>query len=81
MAAVFDVSVLKQIESEVRAIKAEYRGRVPEESIDIAASESVQQLADSKVHQFVPLFVGRFTRRRLQELAATAVGKPDPSKS
>src|SRR5204863_357657 len=37
MRAGFDATVLRQIESEVRTIKAEYRGRVPEESIDSAA--------------------------------------------
>lgn len=67
----FDPTVLKQIESEVRTIKAEYRDRVPEESIDIAADESIQRLADSRVPQFVPLFVGRFTRERLRELVAS----------
>jgi hypothetical protein len=71
MAVEFDANVLKQIESEVRTIKAEYQGRVPEESIDIAADESIQRLAGSRVPQFVPLFVGRFTRERLRELVAT----------
>jgi hypothetical protein len=70
MALEFDANVLKQIESEVRTIKAEYQGRVPEESIDIAADESIQRLAGSRVPQFVPLFVGRFTRERLRELVA-----------
>jgi hypothetical protein len=40
---------------------------VPEESIDALASESLARLADSKIPQFVPLFVGRFTRERLRE--------------
>ncbi len=66
----FDATVLRQIESEVRTIKAEYQGRVSEESIDLAADESIQRLADSRVPQFVPLFVGRFTRQRLRELVA-----------
>jgi hypothetical protein len=70
MAVEFDANVLKQIESEVRTIKAEYQGRVPEESIDVAADESIQRLAGSRVPQFVPLFVGRFTRERLRELVA-----------
>jgi hypothetical protein len=70
MAVEFDANVLKQIESEVRTIKAEYQGRVPEESIDIAADESLQRLAGSRVPQFVPLFVGRFTRERIRELVA-----------
>ena len=70
MAVGFDPTVLKQIESEVRTIKAEYSGRVPEESIDLAADESLQRLANSRVPQFVPLFVGRFTRERLRELVA-----------
>jgi hypothetical protein len=74
MAVEFDANVLKQIESEVRTIKAEYQGRVPEESIDIAADESIQRLAGSRVPQFVPLFVGRFTRQRLRELVASGVG-------
>ncbi|HLZ93991.1 MAG TPA: hypothetical protein VKT20_01490 [Candidatus Dormibacteraeota bacterium] len=64
----FDATVLKQVESEVRSIKAEYRGVVPEESIDVFAGESLQRLANSRVPQFVPLFVGRFTRERLREL-------------
>ena len=68
MSAVFDGTVLKQIQTEVRTIKAEYRGRVSEESIDQVAGESLERLANSKVPQFVPLFVGRFTRARLKEL-------------
>ena len=64
----FDATVLKQVESEVRSIKAEYRGVVPEESIDEVAGESLERLANSRVPQFVPLFVGRFTRERLREM-------------
>jgi hypothetical protein len=67
----FDATVLKQIESELRTIKAEYQGRLPEESIDRVATESLDRLADSRVPQFVPLFVGRFTRERLRELVAS----------
>jgi hypothetical protein len=66
--AAFDATVLKQVESEVRSIKAEYRGKIPEESIDVVAGESLEALAFSRVPQFVPLFVGRFTRQRLREL-------------
>ena len=69
MQAVFDAIVLKQVANEIRNIKAEYRGLVSEESIDLVASQSLQNLADSKVPQFVPLFVGRFTRERLRELS------------
>ena len=69
--AAFDANVLKQIETEVRTIKAEYRGRLPEESIDRVAVESIERLADSRVPQFVPLFVGRFTRERLRELVSS----------
>jgi hypothetical protein len=68
MQAFFDATVLKQVANEVRNIKAEYRGVVSEESIDLVARQSLQTLADSKVPQFVPLFVGRFTRARLREL-------------
>jgi hypothetical protein len=75
MAVGFDPNVLKQIETEVRTIKAEYQGRVPEESIDLVADESIQRLAGSRVPQFVPLFVGRFTRERLRKLVAAG----DPS--
>ena len=64
----FDATVLKRVAAEIRNIKAEYRGVVSEESIDLVADESLQSLAASKVPQFVPLFVGRFTRERLQEL-------------
>ena len=76
-AAGFDATVLKQIESEVRTIKLEFKDRLPEESIDMVAGESIERLADSRVPQFVPLFVGRFTRERLRELvgAGSASGK------
>jgi len=36
------------------------------------AGESIQRLADSRVPQFVPLFVGRFTRELLRKLVAAA---------
>jgi hypothetical protein len=72
MTAHFDATVLKQVESEVKNIKAEYRGLVSEDSIDLVAGESLQRLADSRAPQFVPLFVGRFTRERLRELVGPA---------
>jgi hypothetical protein len=68
MQAAFNAIVLKQVATEIRNIKVEYRGVVSEESIDLVARESLQNLAGSRVPQFVPLFVGRFTRERLQEL-------------
>jgi hypothetical protein len=73
MTATFDDRVLKMVESEVRTIKAEYRGLVSEESIDAIADESLQQLAGSRVPQFVPLFVGRITRERIREVASSPV--------
>ena len=71
MKAAFDATVRKQIESEVRTIKSEYQGVLPEASIDRVADESIERLANSRVPQFVPLFVGRFTRQRLRELVTT----------
>ena len=68
MKATFDATVLHQVANEIENIKVEYGGVVSEESIDLVADESLQQLAGSKVPQFVALFVGRFTRERLQEL-------------
>jgi len=76
VSAVFNETVLKMVESEVRTIKAEFRGLVSEESIDSVADESLQRLADSRVPQFVPLFVGRFTRERIKEIVNS---KPGPS--
>ncbi len=67
----FDQSVLKMVESEVRTIKAEYRGLMSEESIDSLADQSLQRLAGSRVPQFVPLFVGRFTRDRIKEIVSS----------
>jgi hypothetical protein len=64
----FDVNVLKLVANEIRNIKAEYRGVVSEDAIDVVARQSLQNLAGSRVPQFVPLFVGRFTRERLHEL-------------
>ena len=68
MQAAFDATVLKQVATEICNIKVEYRGVVSEESIDLVARQSLQDLADSRVPQYVPLFVGRFTRQRLNEL-------------
>ncbi len=68
MSVAFDETVLQHIASEIRTIKAQYRGVMPEESIDLVAEESLQRLAESRVPQFVPLFVGRFTRERIKEI-------------
>lgn len=68
MTVAFDQTVLKMVESEVRTIKAEYRGLLSEESIDALADQSLERLAGSRVPQFVPLFVGRFTRDQIKQL-------------
>lgn len=73
----FDDTVLKQVQSEVRTIKAEYHGRISEESIQLVADEALRRLADSRVPQYVALFVGRFTRQRIRELLTA----PEPSRS
>ena len=79
MSVSFDPKVLKYVEAEVRNIKHDFRGLVPEESIDALASESLARLAGSKVPQFVPLFVGRFTRERLREqIRAGAIAVTEP---
>ncbi|TMF03674.1 MAG: hypothetical protein E6I42_07390 [Chloroflexi bacterium] len=79
MSVSFDPKVLKHVEAEVRNIKHDFRGLVPEESIDALASESLARLAGSKVPQFVPLFVGRFTRQRLREqIRAGAIAVTEP---
>jgi hypothetical protein len=67
MTVSFDPQVLKLVETEVRSIKHDFRGLVPDETIDAAANESLERLKDSRVPQFVPLFVGRFTRERLRQ--------------
>jgi hypothetical protein len=67
----FDEAVLNRVAAEVRIIKTQYRGQLSEESIDLVADESLQRLADSRVPQFVPLFVGRFTRERIKEILST----------
>jgi hypothetical protein len=64
----FDDNVLRQIASEIRNVKAEYASQLSEDVIDELAAESVHRLAESRVPQFVPLFVGRFTRERIREL-------------
>lgn len=71
MSVTFDESVLQHVASEVKTIKAQYRGVLPEASIDIVAEESLKRLANSRVPQFVPLFVGRFTRERLNEILSS----------
>jgi hypothetical protein len=38
------------------------------------ANESLERLADSRVPQFVPLFVGRFTRDRIKQIVSSARG-------
>ena len=79
MSVAFSETVRKQVETEVRTIKAEYRGVVSEESIDSMADESLQRLAGSRVPQFVPLFVGRFTRERIKEMSGSrCTAQPGP---
>ena len=73
MDAAFDENVVRMIESEVAKIKAEYRNVVAEESVDELAGESIALLANSRVPQFVPLFVGRFTRERLRQIISRSV--------
>lgn len=68
MAARFEATVLQQVESEIKAIKLEYRDLIREEAIDDVADQSLRRLAGSRVPQYVPLFVGRFTRERLREM-------------
>lgn len=81
MGVAFDDTVQKMVESEVRTIKAEYRGVISEESIDSMADESLQRLAGSRVPQFVPLFVGRFTRERIRQMNGTPrSAQPAPEK-
>ena len=75
MQAAFNALVLKQVATEIRNIKAEYRGLVSEDSIDLVARQSLLTLTDSKVPQFVPLFVGRFTRERLRQLTGFRPGR------
>jgi hypothetical protein len=75
MQAAFNAIVLKQVATEIRNIKAEYRGVVSEDSIDLVAHQSLLTLNDSKVPQFVPLFVGRFTRERLRQLTGFRPGR------
>ena len=70
MSGAFDETVRRQVETEIRNIKDEYRGVVPEETIDVAALVSLDELADSRVPQFVPLVVGRFTRERIRAMLA-----------
>ncbi len=67
MTVSFEPQVLKLVAGEVRNIKHDFRGLVSEDSIEVIANEQLERLADSKVPQFVPLFVGRFTRERLRE--------------
>ena len=67
MTITFDPQVLKLVDAEVRNIKQDFRGLVSEARIEVIANESLERLADSRVPQFVPLFVGRFTRERLRE--------------
>jgi hypothetical protein len=77
MSVAFDETVLKHVAAEVRTIKHQYRGLVPEESIDRVADESLRLLADSRVPQFVPLFVGRFIRERIKEILGSPMMNGD----
>jgi len=78
MSVALSETVRKMVESEVRTIKAEYRGVVSEESIDSMAVESLHRLAGSRVPQFVPLFVGRFTRERIKEITGSRRSSEPP---
>ena len=76
----FDANVLKQVATEVRNIKAEYHGVASEESIDLVARQSLNNLANSKVPQFVPLFVGPpYTRATTRAHRVPSAGRTQPA--
>jgi hypothetical protein len=57
----------------VRDLEREFRGVVPPELIDLAARESVSELANSaRVQTFIPVLAHRRARQRLRQQARAA---------
>ncbi len=58
-----------RLQREIQRIAQEFRGIFGEATIDRYVRESVETFAGSRVKDYVPLFVHRFTRERLHALA------------
>ncbi len=69
MTQVNDPVTLRHIERGVLELKEQFRGIFSEATVDRFVRESLESLSESKVPQFVPIFVNRFARERLRALA------------
>lgn len=69
MAQVFDPVTLRHVERGVQELKEQFRGIFSEATVDRFVRESLESLSGTKAPQFVPIFVNRFARERLQALA------------
>ena len=72
-ATTFDSATLLHIRKGAERLREEFRGSFSVETIDRAIQESLEDLKGSRIPQFVPIFVHRFTRERLRTLARLGV--------
>ena len=68
MGVALDPTTRKHVEREAQVLRAEFAGRASPETVQRYVDESLDQLSDVRVTDFVPVFVRRFVRERLREL-------------
>lgn len=69
MATQLDEATREHVQRSVDLLAEEFAGIFSRETIDAYVGESLNQFADAKVHEFVPIMVERFSRQRLRALA------------
>ena len=75
-----DPSTQNFVRRGIERLRDEFRGIFSHETIQCFVDESIAALAGARIKEFVPLFVNRFARERLQALAQVqgAISKDVP---
>jgi arsenate reductase len=66
-----DPATRAHVDAGIASLKKEFAGMFSAETVDRWADDSLERLSGARFHDFVPLFVHRFARERLQALAQT----------
>jgi hypothetical protein len=66
-----DDPIVARVRKEVDVLVAQYSGVLDRDIIERCAAESLVLFTEARVKDFVPLFVSRITKERLETLAAS----------
>ena len=70
-----------RLQISIRRLSQDFTGTFSQETVDRYVRESIEALSGARVHDYVPIFVDKFTRQRLRALAQSEglVTKDRPS--